>query len=468
MKPVWDKPNPVKHSDKLSPAQKAKAKARARAAGRPYPNMVDNIWAARNEQMVNPYTELIEKIEDMCNVCGQTPCNCTHIEEAKATPCGRCGTTHVAPKFGGTCPALKEGAGAYMAAVAAMPAAAYLGAKLGNKLADYQDKKRKEKAKADLAAVKTRRAAKKQSVNEISKELANRYYWSAKSSGDEMDKKISSKVKKLGDKWSQRTHNNLTNLLAKSQKRTAGRLRALDRLNKEEVERIAEMDSQGYTGTRDKVSMSTYGSRDRNQPSVGVDRYGKAIPAKQVIKKGAAELAKSMSAAYNKDKAVKEEHLVEFLPALLGVLGRGAAVLGRGAATAGRGAATAGRGAATAGRRIGTGIGVGSVIKGIGSGVGDVIKGVGSAVGSVANALKGDSDDGEDSSVKKNKKMTVSNTEYVKEATSARLRLASALQRERERRELKDKARAAREAAAKPVSFTNYTQTKGNNDEKTN
>lgn len=32
------------------------------------------------------------------------------VAEAKATYCGRCGTTHVAPKFGGTCPALKEDA----------------------------------------------------------------------------------------------------------------------------------------------------------------------------------------------------------------------------------------------------------------------------------------------------------------------------------------------------------------------
>jgi hypothetical protein len=46
---VWDKPNPVKKHEKLSPADKARAKARAKAAGRAYPNMVDNIWAARNE-----------------------------------------------------------------------------------------------------------------------------------------------------------------------------------------------------------------------------------------------------------------------------------------------------------------------------------------------------------------------------------------------------------------------------------
>jgi hypothetical protein len=47
-KPVWDKKDPDegKHS-KLSKSQKASARARAKAAGRPYPNAVDNIAAAR-------------------------------------------------------------------------------------------------------------------------------------------------------------------------------------------------------------------------------------------------------------------------------------------------------------------------------------------------------------------------------------------------------------------------------------
>lgn len=44
---VWDKPNPKKKHEKLSPKAKSAAKRRAKAAGRPYPNMVDNIWAAR-------------------------------------------------------------------------------------------------------------------------------------------------------------------------------------------------------------------------------------------------------------------------------------------------------------------------------------------------------------------------------------------------------------------------------------
>lgn len=46
---VWEKPNPVKDHKKLSPAKKASAKAMAKAAGRPYPNMVDNIRAARRK-----------------------------------------------------------------------------------------------------------------------------------------------------------------------------------------------------------------------------------------------------------------------------------------------------------------------------------------------------------------------------------------------------------------------------------
>lgn len=46
---VWDKPRPkeLTKPKKLKPAQKAKAKAEANAAGRPYPNLVDNMRAAQ-------------------------------------------------------------------------------------------------------------------------------------------------------------------------------------------------------------------------------------------------------------------------------------------------------------------------------------------------------------------------------------------------------------------------------------
>jgi hypothetical protein len=46
---VWDKPNPKKKSTKLSPAKKTAAKARAKRAGRPYPNLIDNMQAARKK-----------------------------------------------------------------------------------------------------------------------------------------------------------------------------------------------------------------------------------------------------------------------------------------------------------------------------------------------------------------------------------------------------------------------------------
>lgn len=40
---VWDKPNPAKKHKKLSPAKKSAAKAAAKKAGRPYPNLIDNM-----------------------------------------------------------------------------------------------------------------------------------------------------------------------------------------------------------------------------------------------------------------------------------------------------------------------------------------------------------------------------------------------------------------------------------------
>jgi hypothetical protein len=46
---VWDKPRPASlgKSKKLSPAKKSKAKASAKAAGRPYPNLIDNMKASK-------------------------------------------------------------------------------------------------------------------------------------------------------------------------------------------------------------------------------------------------------------------------------------------------------------------------------------------------------------------------------------------------------------------------------------
>ena len=50
-KPVWEKPRPkgLGKSTPLSPKKKAAAKAAAKKAGRPYPNLVDNLRAARKK-----------------------------------------------------------------------------------------------------------------------------------------------------------------------------------------------------------------------------------------------------------------------------------------------------------------------------------------------------------------------------------------------------------------------------------
>jgi len=48
-KPVWKTKDPTKADKKLSPKQKSSAKAMAKAAGRVYPNLIDNMRAARKK-----------------------------------------------------------------------------------------------------------------------------------------------------------------------------------------------------------------------------------------------------------------------------------------------------------------------------------------------------------------------------------------------------------------------------------
>lgn len=51
-KQVWDKKRPsgIGKPKKLSPSQKSSAKAAAKKAGRPYPNLIDNMQAARKKK----------------------------------------------------------------------------------------------------------------------------------------------------------------------------------------------------------------------------------------------------------------------------------------------------------------------------------------------------------------------------------------------------------------------------------
>ena len=49
-KKVWETPDPTKKDKPLGKKAKASAKARAKAAGRPYPNLVDNMAAAKSKK----------------------------------------------------------------------------------------------------------------------------------------------------------------------------------------------------------------------------------------------------------------------------------------------------------------------------------------------------------------------------------------------------------------------------------
>lgn len=49
-KAFWDKKDPSGKDKKLTTKQKSAAKARAAAAGRPYPNLVDNAAVARKKK----------------------------------------------------------------------------------------------------------------------------------------------------------------------------------------------------------------------------------------------------------------------------------------------------------------------------------------------------------------------------------------------------------------------------------
>ncbi len=49
-RPPWKRKNPAETHTKLTPAEIAEARARARAAGRRYPNLVDNMAVARKKK----------------------------------------------------------------------------------------------------------------------------------------------------------------------------------------------------------------------------------------------------------------------------------------------------------------------------------------------------------------------------------------------------------------------------------
>ena len=46
---VWKTQSPNRKEYRLPPEKKVAAKVRAARAGRPYPNLIDNMWAARKK-----------------------------------------------------------------------------------------------------------------------------------------------------------------------------------------------------------------------------------------------------------------------------------------------------------------------------------------------------------------------------------------------------------------------------------
>jgi hypothetical protein len=56
--PPWKRKRPRQPRKPLTPGQKAWARAAARAAGRPYPNLVDNMNAAKQPLSCHPRARL--------------------------------------------------------------------------------------------------------------------------------------------------------------------------------------------------------------------------------------------------------------------------------------------------------------------------------------------------------------------------------------------------------------------------
>lgn len=61
---VWNKPPPKGKSKKMTPSQIARAKARAKSAGRPYPNLVDNMAVSVKEAFEDMNKSFLEMVED--------------------------------------------------------------------------------------------------------------------------------------------------------------------------------------------------------------------------------------------------------------------------------------------------------------------------------------------------------------------------------------------------------------------
>lgn len=143
-------------------------------------------------------------------------------------------------------------------------------------------------------------------IDEISKELANRYMHSAFADRKRTDDKMMDLQNKqsTGDKFF-RSHKKISKLLAKSDRRTTGISRALNRITKEEVEQVDELKKSTLASyvnkAADSAAMSAYGAGGESQRyasepvSKRPDSYGSDRKAALKRLKGIAKATKRLA-----------------------------------------------------------------------------------------------------------------------------------------------------------------------------
>lgn len=147
-------------------------------------------------------------------------------------------------------------------------------------------------------------------LDEISKGLANRYMWSAMSDRKNNDEKISDAISKNSKEFSKRRHSKISKLLNKSDKRSKGISRALDRLQKEDVEQIDELKASTYGSYINKVTDPEIASKRGKTPS-GTLKSIKAIGgvAKAIGKKAKAETKELKELKKIPDNMDSDDHI---------------------------------------------------------------------------------------------------------------------------------------------------------------
>lgn len=157
---------------------------------------------------------------------------------------------------------------------------------------DFKD----QEAKRGIGHVRDHVETDGQQLDEISKEKANEYMWSAKSDRQRTDDQINKEIEKQGSGWSNRRHNKITKLLNRNTKRTDGINRALDRLNKEETEV-----QEGVVDAVKKAWKAVSNFDDPTPKYDGNTKRRQALKDKLAAKKKQKEVSEAKEANYGGD-----------------------------------------------------------------------------------------------------------------------------------------------------------------------